>query len=135
MKRRCFTKTNANYPRYGGRGITMCDDWKNDFVNFYNWAIENGYDENAKRGECTIDRIDVNGDYKPSNCRWIDFDSQQNNRRTNIFLEYNGERHTMKEWSKILNIPYYVIQSRHLKNWTDEDVLTKPIIRKKNHPL
>lgn len=134
MKRRCFTKTNCNYPRYGGRGITMCDEWANDFMPFYNWAIANGYDETAERGECSIDRINVNGNYEPSNCRWVNFDLQQNNRRTNVFLEYRGEKHTMKEWSKILNIPYYVIQSRIYHNWSVEDALTKPIIWKKYRP-
>ena len=84
MKKRCHCKTDQAYKNYGGRGITVCDEWKNDFSSFEKWAFANGYDETAKQGECTLDRIDVNGNYEPSNCRWVDMKTQQNNRRNNI---------------------------------------------------
>lgn len=81
MKERCYTTTAHNYYLYGGRGITICDEWRNDFQAFYDWAMANGYDENAPFGQCTIDRIDVDGNYEPSNCRWVDAKTQMNNRR------------------------------------------------------
>lgn len=80
MKQRCCNKNNSNYKNYGGRGISVCQEWL-DFMNFYDWAMENGYDYNAEFGECTIDRIDVNGNYEPSNCRWVDVIVQAENKR------------------------------------------------------
>lgn len=83
MKKRCYCKTDKAYCNYGGRGISVCEEWKNDYLSFEKWAFRNGYDENAKQGECTLDRIDVNGNYEPTNCRWVSMKVQQNNRRNN----------------------------------------------------
>ncbi len=80
MKRRCENPNVCSYPRYGGRGISVCEEWQ-DFINFRDWALTHGYDENAKYGECTLDRIDVDGNYEPSNCRWVDIATQNMNRR------------------------------------------------------
>lgn len=118
---RCYRKTTNGYENYGGRGIKVCNEWtdkENGFINFYNWAIKSGYKDGL-----TIDRIDANGDYKPNNCRWATFKEQNNNKRNNCFLEYNGERHTLKEWSEKLNLNYDTIRCRKSKGWNNHEIL------------
>lgn len=97
-KQRCYNPNNHNYPKYGGRGIKMCDRWKGSFVLF----LEDMGERTSK--EYTLDRIDVNGDYEPSNCRWATHRTQGNNRRDNVFLDVNGERLTVSEFSVKYNI-------------------------------
>jgi hypothetical protein len=95
--KRCKSKTDKSYKWYGGRGITICEEWANDFQSFYNWALENGYSD-----DLTIDRIDVNGNYEPSNCRWVTFKEQQRNKSNNVYIEYNGQIKTLCEWARVL---------------------------------
>lgn len=117
-KQRCYNTKSRDYKDYGERGIKICDDWLHDFMSFYDWAMSNGYQENL-----TIDRIDVNGNYEPSNCRWVDQKTQQNNKRTNVHLTYNGITKTMSEWASELNIKYELIQTRHYRKWSDKECL------------
>ena len=128
IKRRCLNPNSKPYDRYGGRGITICDEWKNDFMNFYNWAMANGYQENL-----TIDREDNNGNYEPSNCRWVTMKVQANNRRKAKYssrthcLEFNGEIHSLMEWSRITGINYGTLQRRMELGWSTEKALTTPV--------
>ena len=128
MRNRCYKQYDNRYKSYGGRGITMCNEWLNDFMSFYNWAMTNGYDENAKRGECTIDRIDVNGNYCPENCKWSNAKTQANNTTKTINLTYKGLTHTLSEWSDIVNISRPTLWARlKVHKWSIEKALTTPI--------
>jgi len=113
MKSRCFREKDKEYKNYGGRGIVVCEDWIHNFENFYNWAINNGYKE-----DLSIDRIDVNGNYEPSNCRWISMAEQSYNKRNTRKIYYKGIGKTASEWSKIFNIKSYKIYNNAKShNW------------------
>lgn len=128
MKWRC-TKGHGNYTKnYGDRGIRVCDEWLNNFSAFRDWAYANGYDENAPYGQCTIDRIDVNGNYEPSNCRWVTMKEQANNTRRNIVLEFQNERHTVPEWANLTGISARIIRRRLSLGWGIKETLTTPIL-------
>lgn len=128
MKKRCYNHKNNQYKNYGGRGITVCQEWLDDFMNFYNWSIENGYADNL-----TIDRIDVNGNYSPDNCRWATIKEQGFNRRNNHLLTFKNVTKTMKEWSIEVGLNYDCIRSRiNDYGWTVEKSLTTPARRRKN---
>ena len=107
MKRRCENKNTCGYENYGGRGIVICEEWKNNFVSFYKWATENNY----KKG-LSIDRINNNGNYEPENCRWADRIMQQNNTRGNHLITINNETHTMAEWARLYKINYTTLKGR-----------------------
>lgn len=126
MRQRCTNENCINYKNYGGKGICVCDEW-NDFENFYNWAISNGYEEHL-----TIDRISSNGDYTPHNCRWVTQKEQQNNRTNNRLIEFCGEIHTLGEWSSITGIRYETIWRRLKYGWSVEQALTTKCFRKQS---
>lgn len=117
MRRRCTNEKRGNYKNYGGRGITVCDEWQ-DFQAFYDWAMSNGYKEGL-----TIDRINVNGNYEPSNCRWATQREQANNKRTNILLDVGGVKHTVAEWATIKGIRPSTIYSRLYRGCSAEKAL------------
>lgn len=122
MKDRCTNERHKAYKNYGGRGIRVCDEWLHDFQTFYEWAMENGYSD-----ELSIDRIDNDGNYEPSNCRWITYKEQQNNKRTNHYLEYDGEVKTIAQWAEIVGIKRKVLTQRINNGWTTEKALTTPV--------
>ena len=124
IKKRCYNKNSKDYEKYGNRGIVMCDEWKNDFMSFYNWSIKNGYYENAKYGECTIDRINNDGIYEPNNCRWTNIREQSNNRRTNRVITYNEKTQTLSQWSREYQIHIDTLKDRLNRGWTIEQALT-----------
>lgn len=174
MKQRCFNPNNNKYKNYGGRGIKVCEEWL-DYHAFKKWSLENGFEEHL-----TIDRINTNGDYEPSNCRWTDYKEQANNKRDNrmivfegkeytlaelsyltgiehatlslrlskgmtpeeavyktlnydyVFIEMDGEKHHLKKWCEILNLPYKTIHARIKRGWEPERALSTPI-RKGNY--
>lgn len=120
MKTRCYNPKYDSYCNYGGRGISICDEWldkKIGFVNFYKWSIENGYEEHL-----TIDRVNNDGDYEPSNCRWISKHDQSYNRRTNVVIDINGVKKTINEWSVESGIDRRTIAWR-FKNGKENDNL------------
>lgn len=112
IKTRCYNKNATNYSYYGGRGIHMCDSWKESFLEFYKWAVTSGYDVSAGSQQCTLDRIDNRGDYCPENCRWSDHKTQCNNQSSNRVFELNGETHTMSEFADMYDIKYTTLRSR-----------------------
>lgn len=128
MKQRCLNPNNKYYYNYGGRGIKIYDEWLK-YENFRDWAIKNGYEDGL-----SIDRIDNNKNYEPSNCRWATVMEQSNNKRNNVYLTYNGETHTESEWSRILDISREMIRGRIRRGWSVEETLTIPEI-KKGHRL
>lgn len=107
IKHRCNIPTATGYANYGGRGIKVCKEWDESYEVFKEWAISNGYTNGL-----TIDRIDTNGNYEPSNCRWVDKICQANNTRRNVCIEWNGEKCTISQWSRKLGIPEKKLWSR-----------------------
>lgn len=122
MRNRCSNSANHAYRYYGGRGITVCSEWE-EFESFMEWAMENGYQENL-----TIDRINVDGNYEPDNCRWATLEIQANNKRTSKYIEFQGEKHTVSEWSRITGFSKELIAQRLKRGWTEEETLTIPPI-------
>lgn len=118
MRARCANPKSTYYKDYGGRGISVCEEWKCDYVAFKAWAVSNGYSEGL-----TIDRIDVDGNYCPENCRWVDRVAQANNRRSNRLYTYNGETHNIGQWAKLYDIPYSKLHSRLYSGWDMERAL------------
>lgn len=118
---RCYYPSTNQYKNYGGKGIGVCEEWKhiNGFINFYNWAMEHGYDDTL-----TLDRIDNNEDYCPDNCRWSTLETQNNHRTTSKYLTYNGVTKTQAQWCREFNINPTTFLDRLKRGWTIEQALT-----------
>lgn len=119
MNSRCNDKENE---LYGGRGVTVCDEWAQDFSAFKAWAMANGYSD-----ELSIDRIDVNGNYEPSNCRWATVKEQSRNKRNSRMLTYNGKTQTVADWADETSLTAHQIENRLLRGWKTEDIFERPI--------
>lgn len=120
MKTRCYNSHHQRYPIYGGRGITVCPEWRESFEAFRDWALANGY-----RDDLTLDRKDTDGNYCPENCRWATQKEQANNRRNTRLITYKGKTQTISQWSKETGIPHHIIAGRVSAGWTAEDIFTK----------
>lgn len=128
MKSRCTNPHDENYFRYGGRGIKVCEEWESCFKVFFEWSLNNGYEEGL-----TIDRINNDEGYSPANCRWTSRTIQQNNIRSNHLIEYNGEKHSISEWARIVGISQATLSHRILNGWDVEKALfTEPLSRGMN---
>lgn len=126
MIARCYKKNATSYPKYGAKGITVCEEWlgENGFINFYNWAMENGYKDNL-----TLDRINPKGNYEPSNCRWADWETQTSNKSSNRYITYNGKTQTIHQWSIDIGLNRQTLTNRINRGWSIERALTtKPNI-------
>lgn len=122
MISRCEKEYDNCYKRYGAVGISVCEEWHN-FENFYKWSMENGYNDHM-----TIDRINGQGNYEPSNCRWVSYKVQANNLKTNIIVEYKGEQKTLSQWADDYGIPYKTLHQRYrINHWDFERALTQPL--------
>lgn len=118
IKARCYNKNSVSYKYYGARGIKICSEWLNDFMSFYNWAMNTNYQEGL-----TIDRIDTDGNYEPNNCRWATPEQQAKNRRSNRIYTINGETHCVVEWCEILGLNYWTVIRRIDRGWSIEQAL------------
>jgi hypothetical protein len=134
MRQRCYNPKCKAYKHYGGRGITICDEWLEDPKSFFNWSFANGYEEGLA---LSIDRIDNDGPYSPENCQWTSGEVQGNNRRNNVLLTHNGITLSISQWAKKLGVRVNQIYGRKRRGWSDEKILTTPFapLKKKRWPF
>jgi hypothetical protein len=132
------SRTNPNSKNcirnYKKLGIKMCDEWRNDFKSFYDWAMANGYKEEKLpngKNKWTIDRIDTYGDYTPTNCRWITNKEQMNNQTTNKIIAYKGKSQTLAQWCEELNLNYGLVNQRLWSGWNVERAFTESADKKR----
>ncbi|OAV63378.1 hypothetical protein Barb6_03776 [Bacteroidales bacterium Barb6] len=122
IKSRCMNKNFTCFNYYGGRGIKICDEWKDDYKAFHDWAMSNGYSENLN-----IDRIDNNGNYEPANCRFSTQKKQNRNTRKNVMIEHNGETKCTSEWAEMHGIEPHVFSTRIRRGWSFDRAVSKEI--------
>lgn len=129
MLQRCNNPNNIRYHRYGGRGISVCDEWST-FKPFLKWALESGYDESAGYGECTLDRIDIDGDYAPENCKWVTLKEQNRNTSTNHFIEIDSVKMTLAEASEVYGVNYNTLKTRLRSGWDVKKAVETPPLKR-----
>lgn len=118
---RCHNKRDHRYKHYGGRGISVCEEWRS-FENFYEWAVNSKYEENL-----TLERIDVNAGYSPTNCKWATWKQQQNNRTNNRLINFEGKTMTLQEWSELIGIEASTLRYRLVNDWSIDDAINTPV--------
>ncbi len=122
MKQRCSNPNASKYEIYGGKGISVCEEWQ-EYINFHNWAMENGYDD-----DLTIDRIDNEKNYSPENCRWASYKEQSLNTSQNRIIKFNGKSLTVTEWARRLNIKRSTLDARiNEYGWSIKRALNEPV--------
>lgn len=126
MKQRCSNPNHKEYSKYGGKGISVCPEWKNDYLAFREFMLSRGYDPKAPFGECTIDRIDNNGNYCPENCQIITIQEQQHNRETSSFYYLDGKRYTLTQISEKTGIKRVTLQGRLRRGFSIEEAILTP---------
>lgn len=126
MKSRCYNRKTSNYRLYGGKGVTVCDEWLSDFVAFMNWSMANGYADNL-----TIDRINPNGNYSPDNCRWTTQKVQCNHFSRNRMITYKDKTQSLTMWCEELSLPYSMIKRRLYKGESIENAFERPKVTPK----
>lgn len=127
MCQRCYYDKYKFFHRYGGRGITVCEEWLNSYDKFKEWALANGYDYTAPKGRCTLDRIDNDANYEPNNCRWVTIKEQLNNNSQNVFIKANGKNLTLQQWAEMLGTTHATLRSRYRRGWDGEKIINTPI--------
>jgi hypothetical protein len=130
MKERCYITSAINYSYYGGRGITICDEWINSFQAFYDWAMSHGYQD-----DLTIDRIDNDGNYEPSNCHWTTVKKQSLNKSDNHVVTLNGISKPLIVWCEEHGINYKTVRDRLKRGWSYQDALSKPVQTKRRRKV
>lgn len=126
MKQRCYNASRNDYQQYGARGITVCDEWRDNYCDFEEWAMGNGY-----RDDLTLDRKDTNGPYSPENCKWSTVREQANNRRTNRMLTLGDETMTIAQWAEEIGMGSNTLWRRINNGWSVERALTEPVHHEK----
>ena len=118
IKTRCYNTNDSHYERWGAKGVVMCDEWRNDFKAFYDWAMANGYSD-----ELTIDRIENNKGYEPTNCRWVTLAENNRNKPHVKYITYNGKTQTIGQWTKELGLGKETIRERLKRGWNETEAL------------
>lgn len=127
MKSRCYYPKNIAFKNYGDRGIRVCPEWVDNFLAFHEWALKNGYADNL-----TIDRINCDGNYEPSNCKWSTYEEQENNRRDTVYLTIQGQTLPVSEWAKKSGISAATLRNRISSGWEESEMLLRPDFNNKN---